>query len=95
MGFWHEERFISLYNAAEMKADFGLSPLAGRRWWETYLEALRDLPDPARVHCTAPFAFCNGQAPFSIRVHVIAKGAIGPEARVVPRQGLFFAGMDL
>ncbi len=83
MGFWHEERFMSLYNAAELKADLGYpaTEVVG-----TYLEAFETCPTRLEsLH--GAVRFCNGKRLFH-QGHVIAKGAIGLGLSC-PLQGLF------
>jgi hypothetical protein len=83
MGFWHEERFMSLYNAAELKNDLGYpaAEVVG-----TYLEAFETCPTRLEsLHGVV--RFCNGKRLFH-QGHVIAKGAIGLRLEC-PLQGLF------
>jgi hypothetical protein len=83
MGFWHEERFISLYNAAALKADLG-HPAA--EVMGTYLEAFETCPTRLEsLH--GAVRFCNGKRLFH-QAHVLAKGAIGLRL-ACPPQGLF------
>jgi tetratricopeptide (TPR) repeat protein len=83
MGFWHEERFISLYNAAELKAELGYS---ATEVIATYLEALEICPNRLETLHGA-VRFCRGKRLFH-QGYVIAKGAIGLR-RECPQDGLF------
>jgi glycosyltransferase involved in cell wall biosynthesis len=83
MGFWHEERFVSLLNAAALKADLGHSAteVVG-----TYLEAFETCPTRLEsLH--GAVRYCNGKGLFH-QGHVLAKGAIGL-GLPCPAQGLF------
>jgi glycosyltransferase involved in cell wall biosynthesis len=83
MGFWHEERFISLYQAAELKADLGYptTEVVG-----TYLEAFETCPTRLEsLH--GAVRFYNGKRLFH-QGHLLAKGAIGLRLEC-PLQGLF------
>jgi glycosyltransferase involved in cell wall biosynthesis len=83
MGFWHEEVFMSLYNAGDLKAGLGHPP---REVVGTYLAAFEACPTRLEsLH--GAVRFCNGKQLFH-QAHVLAKGAI--ELRLVcPARGLF------
>jgi glycosyltransferase involved in cell wall biosynthesis len=83
MGLWHEEAFVSLYNAADLKANLSYPPteVVG-----TYLQAFEACP--TRIESLhGAVRFCNSK-----RLHhqglVLAKGAIGLRL-ACPPQGLF------
>jgi glycosyltransferase involved in cell wall biosynthesis len=83
MGFWHEEAFVSLYNAAELKAQLGYPAL---EVLGTHLTAFESCPTRLEsLH--GAVRFCNGKR-LSHQGHVIAKGAIGLRLSC-PKQGLF------
>jgi glycosyltransferase involved in cell wall biosynthesis len=83
MGFWDEERFISLYSAADLKAGLGYP---ATEVVATYLESFETSPNRLEsLH--GAVRFCNGNGLFH-QGHVIAKGAIGLRLEC-PQNGLF------
>jgi glycosyltransferase involved in cell wall biosynthesis len=83
MGFWHEERAVSLYNAAELKAklDYPATEVIG-----TYLKAYE--ASPTRLEpLHGAVRFCRGKKLYH-QGYVIAKGAMAL-APQPPRDGLF------
>ncbi len=83
MGFWHEERAISLYNAGELKAalNYPETEVIG-----TYLAAFEMSPNRLEpLH--AATRFCRLHERFH-QGYVIAKGAVSL-SRQVPQSGLF------
>jgi len=83
MGFWHEERYMSLYNAAELRAELGYP---ATEVIATYLEALEICPNRLETLHGA-VRFCRDKRLFH-QGYVIAKGAIGLR-RECPQDGLF------
>ena len=83
MGLWHEEVFMSLYNAADLKANLGYPPsdVVG-----TYLSAF-DACSTRIESLHGAVRFCNSKQLFH-QGHVLAKGAINL-GLACPPQGLF------